>query len=77
MTYSLPIIVAAILSINEVLKRVGVPKKFIPLVSLGTGMLGAVFIVPEATIQLTLFKGVLLGLSAAGLFDITKVAKRK
>lgn len=77
MTYSLPIIVGVIISINQVLKNAGVPKKFLPVTSLVIGIVGAITIAPEATIQLTIFKGLLLGLSAAGLFDVTKVAKTK
>lgn len=72
-----PLIVAVIIAINELLKKVGVPKKFIPIASMALGLLGAVFIVPSANLQQTILFGLVMGLSANGLFDLTKVTKKE
>lgn len=73
--FELPIIVAVIIAFNEFLKKVGVHKTIIPFVSLGLGLVSSYFFVPADSLQVTIFIGVILGLSANGLFDLTKVTK--
>lgn len=77
MTFDLPIIVAVIIAFNEFLKKAGVPAKFIPIVSLVLGLVAGFFFVPGATIQETVFNGAIVGLSANGLFDLTKLSKKE
>jgi len=70
-------LVAAIIAINESFKSLGLPSRFIPLVSVILGILASHFFVHEETIPNMVFIGVLLGLSANGLFDISKVFRCK
>jgi len=70
-------LVAAIIAINESFKSLGLSSRFIPLVSVILGILASHFFIPEETVPNIVFIGALLGLSANGLFDISKVFRCK
>jgi len=61
--------------VTEIIKRVGCPRRFLPLVALvvgfGLNLIGTLTFTP-----LTILTGLACGLSASGLFDITKVVKK-
>lgn len=75
MSFEIPILVAVIIAFNEFLKKQGVSKTIIPIVSIVLGIVCSFFFVPADTIQVSIFIGVVLGLSANGLFDVTKISK--
>lgn len=62
-------LVALTIGLTEVLKRIGIPKKFLPLVSLtigfGLNFVGSSF----ALTPLSILAGIAIGLSASGLYD--------
>lgn len=62
--------VAIILALTELAKRVGVPTQFAPLVSLALGI-GLAFLVAGLTVD-NFVTGLILGLSASGLWSGTK-----
>ncbi len=63
------IAIAIVVGLTEVLKRAGgIPSRFIPLVSLAFGLAVAYF--SGATDPI--ISGLIVGLSASGLFDIGK-----
>ena len=73
--FELAVIVAVIIGVGQVIKEY-VPNKFMPLVSLGLGLVAGFLFVDVGTIQERIFVGLAMGLSASGLFDIAKIKKK-
>lgn len=65
-------LVPVILAVVELLKRVGIPKKFSPLVALILGILCGFYYLAPGEPSKAVFLGVVAGLSAIGLFSGTK-----
>lgn len=63
-------------ALGTIIKKLGTPKKLIPLSNLIFGIgLGVVFLSDDW--KTNLFTGIIIGLSASGLFDHTKITKNK
>jgi hypothetical protein len=74
MEITMAVIVALIMAINQGIKQ-AIPAKFIPLVSVGLGLVAGLFVLPyEGGIQTGIINGLAMGLSACGLFDLGKKA---
>lgn len=66
-------IIAVEIGLSELIKRLGVvPAKYIPLVNLASGILLSMVFGGEADWRNSLFNGVILGLSASGLYSGAK-----
>jgi len=63
-------LIPVVLGLVSVVKNF-LPSKFSPLVSLAVGV-GVAFFVPAATVGLTVLQGILIGLSASGLYSGVK-----
>ncbi len=72
MEFNETIIVPIIISIVELVKGIGLPKKFSALFGVVTGILIGVFYVAPGDLKQGLFKGAVYGLMAAGLYSGTK-----
>ncbi|SHI70517.1 hypothetical protein [Lutispora thermophila] len=66
------IIIPVIIAITEVLKSLGLPRKFSALVSLIMGVIAGVFYLDHPELKMRIFQGIIYGLSAAGLYSGTK-----
>lgn len=65
-------IVGIIIGLVEVLKKAGLPKRFLPLASLILGIItGVVYVNPE-DIKAGIMIGTMLGLTSCGLYSGTK-----
>ena len=74
-TISSAVIVAIIVGLTEVIKKAtGMKKKFIPLLSVALGLALAVAysFTAELTVPYIIFYGLIMGLSACGLFSGSK-----
>lgn len=60
--------IAVVVGLVQVIKNLGVSSRYAPLCSVVLGVLGAL-LVPEASLGLTVFHGLVLGLSASGLYS--------
>lgn len=69
--FNFAVAVGVIVGLVEVAKRIGLPSKFAPLISVVIGV-GFSFIFPGETIGLTILFGVITGLTACGLYSGTK-----
>lgn len=70
-------ITALIIGINEMVKRYEyVPKRFLPLSSVLLGVL-AMLLMHQYSISDCVFIGIAIGLSANGLFDMTKLVTKR
>ncbi|QGG47662.1 hypothetical protein [Heliorestis convoluta] len=64
-------VVTVIIAIGQFTKLY-VDSKYIPIVTMILGIIAGLLYLPAETIQAGIFHGVVVGLSANGLFDVTK-----
>ncbi|HDR8120257.1 hypothetical protein ABE55_06140 [Bacillus thuringiensis] len=70
-------IAALIVGLNEMAKRYEyIPKRFLPLSSVLLGIL-AMFLLHQYPISESIFIGIAIGLSANGLFDMSKLVTKR
>ncbi|GIO26380.1 holin [Ornithinibacillus bavariensis] len=74
--FEIALIIAVVLALTELLKQLVVSKKYLPVASLILGLLAGVFYV-GGTLQEQIMYGLMIGLSAAGLFDQSKIVTKK
>lgn len=67
-------LIAITIALTELFKHLGLNNKYLPLVSLAIGLVAGVFYLDGPLKEQVLY-GVLIGLSASGLFDQTKIIK--
>ena len=75
-TITIPILIAITLGVTEVVKRVKMPTRFLPLVALVIGIALA-FIAQIGTIGINVLAGLTIGLTASGLFSGVKATIEK
>lgn len=69
---SVAVIIAGIVGVVQVAKSSGLPGKFAPLLALGLGITAALFLSSTTELAMRIFEGVILGLSASGLYSGAK-----
>lgn len=67
--------VGAIVAVVTLLKEIGFPQKYAPVVSVILGILTGIFLVDPSNLQQGVVDGLALGLSAVGLFSGVKNVK--
>ena len=65
-------VVSIILGVNQALKLVGVPTKYVPGISVVLGIAAGIFFMPGSNIQETIYNGISVGLGSIGLFASEK-----
>ncbi|MGG0718659.1 holin [Robertmurraya massiliosenegalensis] len=74
--FELAVIVAVVMALTEFVKRMEIiNNKYLPAISLVLGIVAGIFYV-GGTAQEQIMYGLMIGLSAAGLFDQTKIIKK-
>jgi hypothetical protein len=74
----LGVVIAVLVGLGQVAKQLGLPAKYIPLMSLILGVAyGVLGGVPETTILEEIVVGAMVGLSASGLYDQSKIVTKK
>lgn len=69
MSYTDALLIGVIVGIVELLKILGVPKKILPIASLILGVIsGMIYLFPEDP-QAGILMGIIMGLSASGLYS--------
>ncbi|MEC3196976.1 holin [Bacillus cereus] len=67
--------IGVVVGISQIVKTTGLQTKYIPLFNLTLGItLGVLFLSQD--IKVNLFQGMIIGLSASGLFDHTNIVKK-
>ena len=66
------VIIPVIMSIVELIKGLGMPKKYSALAAVVVGVLMGIFFIEPGSIRSGLFKGIVYGLTASGLYSGTK-----
>ncbi|MGE5630070.1 MAG: hypothetical protein ACM3TR_03110 [Caulobacteraceae bacterium] len=72
MQYNETIVVPVILAIVELAKGLGFPKKFSAIAAVVLGILIGIFFIDPNDIRSGIFKGIVYGLTASGLYSGTK-----
>jgi hypothetical protein len=81
-TFTLAVLVAAVVGLVEVVKKIGLPSRFLPVAAIvlgvGLSMLAVLGNMADASYAEAAFGGLIAGLSAVGLYSGTKnTAKSK
>lgn len=72
---SLAVMIGIVVGLSQIIKTIGLQTKYIPLLNLTLGIvLGVLFL--NGDIKTNVFQGIIVGLSASGLFDHTKIMKK-
>jgi hypothetical protein len=72
---SLAVIIGIVVGLSQIVKTIGLQTKYVPLLNLTLGIvLGVLFL--GGDIKNNVFQGIIIGLSASGLFDHTKIIKK-
>ncbi|PEB21789.1 holin [Bacillus toyonensis] len=72
---SLAVMIGIVVGLSQIVKTIGLQTKYVPLLNLTLGIvLGVLFL--EEGIKTNVFQGIIIGLSASGLFDHTKIMKK-
>ena len=69
---NMAMVVAIIVGISQVMKNVGLPTKYIPLINLILGVGLSFLVLTGSSIQDIILQGLIVGLSAGGLYDQSK-----
>lgn len=72
----LGIIIAILVGIAEVAKQIGLANKYVPIMNLLLGLIAGVVVMDAPTFQEQVIMGLIAGLSASGLYDQSKIAKK-
>ncbi|AJH74440.1 putative holin [Bacillus cereus ATCC 4342] len=72
---SLVVMIGIVVGLSQIVKTIGLQTKYVPLLNLTLGIvLGVLFL--DGDIKTNVFQGIIIGLSASGLFDHTKIIKK-
>lgn len=72
---SLAVMIGIVVGLSQITKTIGLQTKYVPLLNLTLGiLLGVLFL--GGDIKTNVFQGIIIGLSASGLFDHTKIIKK-
>ncbi|WP_410985622.1 holin [Bacillus cereus] len=69
------IMIAVVVGLSQIAKTIGLQTKYIPLLNLTLGIVLGVLFLPQ-DLKMNVFQGIIIGLSASGLFDHTKIMKK-
>lgn len=67
------ILIAILIGISQVVKELGLKAKHIPLFNLVLGIVMSTFFMGDLIMQERILQGLIIGLSASGLFDQSKI----
>lgn len=72
MEYTDVLLIAVIVGLVELLKALHLPHKLLPVASLFFGLIGGVFYLFPHDLKAGILMGIIMGLSASGLYSGTK-----
>lgn len=76
--FEIVIIIAVVIALTELVKRLEwFPIKYVPAFTLVLGILAGLIYVDVPTFEEKIMYGLMIGLSAAGLFDQSKIVTKK
>ena len=76
MDINITIIVGILIALSEFLKKLGLEKKLLPISNILFGIIAG-FVYLEGEVKIKVLYGVVAGLTASGVFDLTKMFKKE
>ncbi|GAK00899.1 holin [Geomicrobium sp. JCM 19055] len=74
MMFEIGVLVAVLVAFGQALKKVNVPSTYLPFINIALGaVIGVVYI--DASLAESIMTGIIIGLTASGLYDVAKVTK--
>ncbi|HDX9652805.1 MULTISPECIES: hypothetical protein [Bacillus] len=67
--------IGVVVGLSQIVKINGLQTKYIPIFNLTLGIMLGVLLLSQ-DIKMNIFQGMIIGLSASGLFDHTKIMKK-
>ncbi len=67
--------IGVVVGLSQIVKTNGLQTKYIPIFNLTLGIMLGVLLLSQ-DIKMNIFQGMIIGLSASGLFDHTKIMKK-
>lgn len=75
--FELALIIGVVAALTEFVKKMEfIPTKYLPAISLLLGLVAGIFYVDAPSLQEQIMYGLMIGLSASGLFDQSKIVKK-
>ncbi|MGW6151474.1 holin, partial [Bacillus mycoides] len=69
------VMIGIVVGLSQIAKTIGLQTKYVPLLNLTLGILLGVLFLPF-DIKMNVFQGIIIGLSASGLYDHSKITKK-
>ncbi|ABS22816.1 MULTISPECIES: hypothetical protein [Bacillus cereus group] len=69
------VMIGIVVGLSQIVKTIGLQTKYVPLLNVTLGIVLSVLFL-DGDIKTGVFKGIIIGLSASGLFDHTKILKK-
>ncbi|WP_255288814.1 holin, partial [Bacillus toyonensis] len=67
--------IGIVVGLSQIGKTIGLQTKYVPLLNVTLGILLGVLFLPF-DIKMNVFQGIIIGLSASGLYDHSKITKK-
>lgn len=76
MVIDIALIIAVIIALGTAVKKMGLfPVKYLPIINIVLGVVAGIVYL-DAPIDDAVLQGLIIGLSASGIFDLTKITKK-
>ncbi|MEK4578265.1 holin [Bacillus sp. FSL R12-0074] len=73
--FEITVMIGIVVGLSQIAKTIGLQTRYVPLLNLTLGIaLGVLFLSQD--LKTNVFQGIIIGLSASGLFDHTKIMKK-
>ncbi|EJQ55109.1 hypothetical protein [Bacillus mycoides] len=73
--FEITVMIGIVIGFSQIVKTIGLQTKYVPLLNLTLGIVLGVLFLPF-DIKMNVFQGIIIGLSASGLYDHSKITKK-
>ncbi|MEH7220531.1 holin [Bacillus toyonensis] len=73
--FEITVMIGIVVGLSQIGKTIGLQTKYVPLLNVTLGILLGVLFLPF-DIKMNVFQGIIIGLSASGLYDHSKITKK-
>lgn len=70
------VVISVLVGVGQMVKKIGMAEKYIPLMNLGLGIVSGLTMI-DGTVPEQVIMGAMIGLSASGLYDQSKIVTKK
>ncbi|RWS41481.1 holin [Bacillus mycoides] len=73
--FEITVMIGIVVGLSQIGKTIGLQTKYVPLLNVTLGIVLGVLFLPF-DIKMNVFQGIIIGLSASGLYDYSKITKK-